>query len=98
MLLAVTMAMGVPLAFVLPRLAARMRHQGPIVGRRSALCGLAGYAGLWLAPAGGAWAWALLLGVSNCAFPLALTMIGMRSPAPARASSSSPPSRRAPAI
>ena len=29
-LLAVTMAMGVPLSFVLPRLASRMRHQGPI--------------------------------------------------------------------
>lgn len=43
------------------------------------LCGLAGYAGLYLAPAAGAWAWALLLGVSNCAFPLALTMVGMRA-------------------
>ena len=43
------------------------------------LCGLSGYAGLWFAPAGGAWAWALLLGVSNCAFPLVLTMIGLRS-------------------
>ena len=52
---------------------------GPARGRRSALCGLAGYAGLWLAPAAGAWAWALLLGISNCAFPLALTMIGMRA-------------------
>ncbi|MEV5599331.1 MFS transporter [Streptomyces sp. NPDC052496] len=77
-LLAVTMAMGVPLSFVLPRVAARMRNQGPLaVGL--GVCGLAGYAGLWLAPASGAWAWALLLGISNCAFPLALTMIGMRS-------------------
>ncbi|MEU6487080.1 MFS transporter [Streptomyces sp. NPDC046887] len=77
-LLAVTMVMGVPLAFVIPRLATRMRNQGPIVVAL-ALCGLTGYAGLHLAPAGGAWAWAVLLGVSNCAFPLALTMIGMRS-------------------
>ncbi|MFG2221476.1 CynX/NimT family MFS transporter [Streptomyces sp. NPDC048644] len=77
-LLAVTMAMGVPLSFVLPRLAARMRHQGPLAAGLG-LCGLAGYAGLWLAPASGAWAWALLMGVSNCAFPLALTMIGMRA-------------------
>ncbi|MFC8762015.1 CynX/NimT family MFS transporter [Streptomyces sp. NPDC057193] len=77
-LLAVTMVMGVPLAFVIPRLATRMRNQGPIVVALG-LCGLGGYTGLFLAPAAGAWAWALLLGVSNCAFPLALTMIGMRS-------------------
>ncbi|MEU8590666.1 CynX/NimT family MFS transporter [Streptomyces sp. NPDC048664] len=77
-LLAVTMVMGVPLAFVIPRLAARLPHQGPIVIALGA-CGLAGYAGLYLAPAAGAWAWALLLGVSNCAFPLALTMVGMRA-------------------
>lgn len=78
LLLAVTMVMGVPLAFVIPRLATRMPHQGPIVVALG-VCGLAGYAGLYLAPAGGAWAWALLLGVSNCAFPLALTMVGMRA-------------------
>ncbi|MFD5701048.1 CynX/NimT family MFS transporter, partial [Streptomyces lasiicapitis] len=77
-LLAVTMAMGVPLAFVIPRVATRLSHQGPVVVVLGA-CGLAGYAGLYFAPAGGAWAWALLCGVSNCAFPLALTMVGMRA-------------------
>ncbi|MFJ7985126.1 CynX/NimT family MFS transporter [Streptomyces sp. NPDC096351] len=77
-LLAVTMVMGVPLAFVIPRLATRMKNQGPIVVALG-LCGLAGYTGLFLAPAAGAWFWAVLLGVSNCSFPLALTMIGMRS-------------------
>ncbi|WP_430727356.1 CynX/NimT family MFS transporter [Streptomyces beigongshangae] len=78
LLLAVTMVMGVPLAFVIPRLATRLPRQGPIVIALG-LCGFTGYAGLYLAPAGGAWAWALLLGVSNCAFPLALTMVGMRA-------------------
>ncbi|MEU3411044.1 CynX/NimT family MFS transporter [Streptomyces sp. NPDC006658] len=77
-LLAVTMVMGVPLAFIIPRVATRLPHQGPIV-LVLGVCGLAGYAGLYLAPSGGAWAWALLLGVSNCAFPLALTMVGMRA-------------------
>ncbi|WP_390869884.1 CynX/NimT family MFS transporter [Streptomyces malaysiensis] len=78
LLLAVMMAMGVPLAFVLPRIAARLRHQGVLVVILGVL-GLIGYGGLWLAPAEGAWLWALLLGVANCAFPLALTMIGMRT-------------------
>jgi CP family cyanate transporter-like MFS transporter len=78
LLLAVIMVMGVPLAFVIPRVATRLPQQGPIVVALG-LCGLAGYAGLYLAPAGGAWAWALLLGISNCAFPLALTMVGMRA-------------------
>ncbi|MGW0467168.1 CynX/NimT family MFS transporter [Streptomyces sp. NPDC003027] len=77
-LLAVTMVMGVPLAFVIPRLAGRLKNQGPIAVALG-LCGLGGYTGLYLAPAGGAWIWAVLLGVSNCAFPLALTMIGMRA-------------------
>ncbi|MET7687563.1 CynX/NimT family MFS transporter [Streptomyces sp. NPDC005483] len=78
LLLAVTMVMGVPLAFVIPRVATRLPHQGPIVIALG-VCGLVGYAGLYLAPAAGAWAWAVLLGVSNCAFPLALTMVGMRA-------------------
>ncbi|MFI7015113.1 MFS transporter [Streptomyces sp. NPDC050164] len=78
LLLAVTMVMGVPLAFVIPRLATRLPQQGPIV-LALGVCGLAGYAGLYLAPAAGAWAWAVLLGIANCAFPLALTMVGMRA-------------------
>ncbi|MEV8313305.1 CynX/NimT family MFS transporter [Streptomyces sp. NPDC059900] len=77
-LLAVIMAMGVPLAFVIPRVATRLPNQGPVVVVLG-VCGLAGYAGLYFAPQGGAWVWALLLGVSNCAFPLALTMVGMRA-------------------
>ncbi|WP_374936054.1 CynX/NimT family MFS transporter [Streptomyces sp. SM5] len=77
-LLAVIMAMGVPLAFVIPRVATRLRTQGPIVLVLGG-SGLVGYAGLYLAPASGAWIWAVLLGIANCAFPLALTMIGMRS-------------------
>ncbi|WP_414930540.1 CynX/NimT family MFS transporter [Streptomyces sp. SHP 1-2] len=78
LLLAVIMMMGVPLAFVIPRMATRLPRQGPMVVVLG-LCGLAGYAGLYFAPVTGAWAWALLLGVSNCAFPLALTMVGMRA-------------------
>lgn len=78
LLLAVIMVMGVPLAFVIPRMATRMKQQGPIVVALG-VCGLIAIGGLYAAPVGGAWVWAVLLGVSNCSFPLALTMIGMRS-------------------
>ncbi|MEU6314843.1 CynX/NimT family MFS transporter [Streptomyces sp. NPDC047014] len=81
-LLAVTMVMGVPLAFVIPNLAGRMRNQGAIAVTLGVF-GLTGYLGLYLAPAAGAWAWALLLGVSNCAFPLVITLIGLRAKSPA---------------
>ncbi|MDH6227612.1 MULTISPECIES: MFS transporter [Streptomyces] len=77
-LLAVSMVMGVPLSFVIPRMAARLPHQGPMVIALG-VSGLAGYTGLILAPASGAWLWAVLLGLANCAFPLALTMVGMRA-------------------
>ncbi|MEU6214637.1 CynX/NimT family MFS transporter [Streptomyces sp. NPDC047023] len=81
-LLAVTMVMGVPLAFVIPGLAGRMKNQGAIAVTLGVF-GLIGYAGLYAAPVAGAWAWALLLGVSNCAFPLVITMIGLRAKSPA---------------
>ncbi|MFJ9777396.1 CynX/NimT family MFS transporter [Kitasatospora sp. NPDC101157] len=77
-LLAVTMVIGVPVSFVLPNLAARRGDQRLFVVVLAS-CGIAGYAGLALAPAGGAWIWAVLVGLSNCAFPLVLTMIGLRA-------------------
>ncbi|MFI2609811.1 CynX/NimT family MFS transporter [Kitasatospora sp. NPDC018619] len=77
-LLAVTMVIGVPVSFVLPNLAARRGDQRLFVVLL-ACCGIAGYAGLALAPAGAPWVWSLLVGLSNCAFPLVLTMIGLRA-------------------
>ncbi|MFG2912127.1 CynX/NimT family MFS transporter [Kitasatospora sp. NPDC048298] len=77
-LLAVTMVIGVPVSFVLPNLAARRGDQRPFVVVLAS-CGIVGYAGLAFAPAGGAWVWAVLVGLSNCAFPLVLTMIGLRA-------------------
>jgi CP family cyanate transporter-like MFS transporter len=38
-----------------------------------------GYVGLILAPAAGAWAWALLVGVGTTIFPLVLTLLGLRA-------------------
>ncbi|GAA4624441.1 CynX/NimT family MFS transporter [Actinoallomurus vinaceus] len=77
LLFAVTSLLGVPLSFALSAVAGRLRNQSGLAAVL-AVCGLAGYAGLWAAPATGAWLWAVLLGLSNCAFPLVLTMIGMR--------------------
>ncbi|MFG3053935.1 CynX/NimT family MFS transporter [Kitasatospora sp. NPDC048239] len=77
-LLALTMVIGVPVSFVLPNLAARRGDQRLFVVVLGS-CGIAGYAGLALAPAGASWLWAVLVGLSNCAFPLVLTMIGLRA-------------------
>lgn len=78
LLLAVSMAVSVPVSLFLPALAGRMRSQGALAAVLAAF-GLVGYGGLWMAPAGLPWVWAFLIGVANCSFPLALTMIGMRA-------------------
>ncbi|MBW8737374.1 MAG: MFS transporter [Streptomyces turgidiscabies] len=72
-----TSLLGVPLSFALSAVAGKLRHQSGITAAIG-VCGLAGYAGLWAGPATAPWLWAFLLGVANCSFPLALTMIGMR--------------------
>ena len=82
LLLAVTPAVGVPLSFLLPSLAGRMRSQGGMVIALSTV-GLVAYAGLGLAPAAAPWLWVVLLGASQATFPLALTMIGLRARTPA---------------
>ncbi|XVQ88539.1 CynX/NimT family MFS transporter [Microbispora siamensis] len=77
LMFALTSVLGVPLSFVLAAVAGRLRNQSGIAVLLGAF-GLAGYAGLWAAPAAAPWLWAVLLGVANCSFPLALTMIAMR--------------------
>jgi MFS transporter, CP family, cyanate transporter len=77
LLFAVTSVLGVPLSFALGAVAGRLRTQSGIAVVLGVF-GLAGYTGLWAAPAAAPWLWAVLLGVANCSFPLALTMIGMR--------------------
>jgi CP family cyanate transporter-like MFS transporter len=82
LLFAVTALLGVPLSFGLSAVAGRLTRQSElavVIG----LFGVAGYGGLWAAPAAAPWLWVILLGVANCAFPLALTMIAMRGRTPA---------------
>ncbi|GAA3619340.1 CynX/NimT family MFS transporter [Microlunatus ginsengisoli] len=81
LLLAATPAIGIPLSFLLPTVAGRMRSQGGLVVALSAI-GVVAYAGIGLAPAAAPWLWVLLLGVSQSTFPLALTMIGLRARTP----------------
>jgi CP family cyanate transporter-like MFS transporter len=78
LLLAVAMAIGVPVSLVLPAIAGRMRNQSVLVVGL-AVFGLAGFAGLWLAPAALPWVWAFLIGVASTSFPLALVMIPLRA-------------------
>src|SRR5580704_1634423 len=59
LLLAVAMAIGVPVSLVLPTAAGRMRSQGVLVVGL-AVFGLAGFAGLGLAPGALPWVWAFL--------------------------------------
>ncbi|GJF30897.1 MFS transporter [Kitasatospora sp. NE20-6] len=80
-LLALVMAVSVPASFVLPSLAVRRGDQRLFVVVLG-LCGIAGYTGLALAAGTASWLWACLIGLSMCAFPLALTMIGLRARTP----------------
>lgn len=77
-LLAVSILIGVPFFFVVPSLAARMRHQGHLVAGLTGLTAI-GWAGMWLAPAAGAWAWAALLGAGGAVFPVVLLCFALRT-------------------
>lgn len=79
LLLAVSILIGVPVFFVAPTIATRLRSQGHLLAALS-LLNAAGFLGLWLAPAQGAWLWALLLGVGGGIFPVVLTLFSLRAP------------------
>jgi CP family cyanate transporter-like MFS transporter len=66
-------------AFLVPLLAGRMSSQRKLVALMVA-CNVAGVLGLLLAPVGGAWLWAVLLGVAQGGgFGLAMALIVLRS-------------------
>ncbi|WP_246165749.1 CynX/NimT family MFS transporter [Nocardioides psychrotolerans] len=81
-LLGVITGVTIPLSFIIPALAARMLDQRPIVWA-VVLCYPVGYTGMIVAPYGGAWVWAVLIGIGTTTFPLILTQIGLRSRTPA---------------
>jgi CP family cyanate transporter-like MFS transporter len=71
-------AIGIPVALALPALAARRPDQRPYVVVCVAAFAM-GYVGLIEAPTRVPWLWVVLLGIGGGAFPLALTMIGLRA-------------------
>jgi CP family cyanate transporter-like MFS transporter len=75
----VIVIIGIPLGFVVPTVAARLRDQRPLVlGVAAGM--VTGLGGLLLAPQAG-WVWIAVLGVATgSAFPLALTLLTLRSP------------------
>jgi MFS transporter, CP family, cyanate transporter len=78
LLLGVITAMSIPLSFVIPTLAGRLRNQAWLMVGLIA-CYPAGYLGLIFAPVAGAWLWAVLVGAAASTFPLVLALIGLRS-------------------
>lgn len=81
LLLGVVTGISVPLSFVVPMLAVRLRSVAPLVGALGC-CYVVGYLGLAAAPHAGAWVWAVLVGAGTTTFPLVLTLIGLRSRTP----------------
>ena len=81
LLVAVLAAISVPVSAVVPALAARRPDQRPLLAALLA-CYVVAYVGMLVAPGAGQWAWAVLAGLAGGTFPLALTLIGLRSRTP----------------
>ncbi|MEU6745088.1 MFS transporter [Spirillospora sp. NPDC046719] len=81
MMVSTMMIVGIPLGFAVPVLAARLRDQRAVVAG-VVLTMVVGIGGLIFAPAAG-WAWTVVLGIgTGSAFPLAYTLLSLRSPSP----------------
>jgi len=77
-LLGVMIVVCAPVSLIVPMLASRTRRQwGWVV--LTTMASAAGYLGLLVWPADLALAWAVLLGIGNATFPLALLMFALRS-------------------
>ncbi|MFV9427173.1 MFS transporter [Rhodococcus aetherivorans] len=70
--------LGLVSAFGAPSLCARMTNPFPVVVA-CASCFLIAFAGLWIAPMSAPILWIVLLGLGPSTFPMALTLINLRS-------------------
>jgi CP family cyanate transporter-like MFS transporter len=78
LLLGAITGISIPLSLVIPAIAGRLGDPTRLFVALMA-CYPVGYVGLVVAPHGGAWAWAVLVGTGLSTFPLVLTLIGMRA-------------------
>ncbi|MGH3682673.1 MAG: MFS transporter, partial [Natronosporangium sp.] len=81
LLLAAVTTVGVPVAFLMPSLVIRLPDLRLLIAGLST-ASVAAYLGLALAPAAAPVLWMLLVAVGQSAFPLALTMFGLRARTP----------------
>jgi CP family cyanate transporter-like MFS transporter len=81
LLLGAITGVSIPLSFLIPWLVART-HDLTVVMCVVIACYPLGYIGLIVAPHGGAWLWAVLVGAGTATFPLILTLIGLRARTP----------------
>jgi CP family cyanate transporter-like MFS transporter len=81
LLLGVATGVSIPLSFLVPSLTVRVRDQRMLL---TAIMGCypIGYVGLLVAPVGGAWIWAVAVGIGTSTFPFILTLIGLRARTP----------------
>jgi MFS transporter, CP family, cyanate transporter len=78
-MVALLSALGIPASIVAPNVPIRYHR---LLMHVLSLCFVIAYIGLGVAPVGGAWVWMILSGIGNGMFPLALTLIGLRSRTP----------------
>lgn len=70
--------LGIPAGLVMPLVVARVRDLRPLIWAMGGLL-VVGYLGVLLAPTSVPWLWALALGLSGAAFPMALALITART-------------------
>lgn len=78
-LLALFAGIGLPLAFVVPGLAKRMGKHAHWLVTISSVFYLVGYLGLLFAPEHLIWLWVAIVGTGCLEFPLALTLVNLRT-------------------
>jgi MFS transporter, CP family, cyanate transporter len=77
-LVAVLIALSIPISMAIPSIATRRADQRALILVLTA-CTVVAYIGMLVAPGAGAWIWVVLAGTGAGAFPLALTLIGLRT-------------------